>query len=234
MPKRKYFLGIFIILTVAFAGYTVDPFSKGTKALIPPTIDCVHEIDLGEREQGELAISRFTIKNDGDEVLVIGSVETNCACAGIEIEDNGTPISFDRLLIEPHQTKQFMTRLSVRGQPGEPIHQNIRFQTNDPIRPTVEIIIVVPKVRGISCQPNSVVCGEVSVGEKIIRQINISELGTDETIIERITATPNSFLTATFRQTDTPISQTRKGWHAIGIIDIQIKGTVVRLRCKTS
>jgi hypothetical protein len=50
-----------------------------------PVIIFPSTIDLGEREQGQVVVTRFTISNDGVGDLQIQDVSTNCSCSGLEV-----------------------------------------------------------------------------------------------------------------------------------------------------
>lgn len=162
-----------------------------------PVIECPQTIELGVREVGEIAVARFVMANHGGSDLVIDQLATNCACSGLEREENGQLVRIEELRLKPREQVNLAMRLSIRGQPGRPMRNGVSFHTNDPTRPAVTIEVVVSKVRaGVHAAPASVVFGTVPVGAKVRNVFKVRDGAVDPRAIEQITSTNPGRFTA--------------------------------------
>jgi hypothetical protein len=158
-----------------------------------PILECPDHIDLGERELGEVALAHITIRNRGGKTLIIDSIQSNCACAGLEQMRNGEPVRISSLRVNPNDEVDVVMRLLVQGSPGVTFRNGVQFRTNDPMRPTVAIEGIVSKVRsGIVAVPSAIAFGTVSAGNNPREIISVYDLSEAPRKIRRISSTnPN-------------------------------------------
>ena len=183
-----------------------------------PAIDCPDVVDLGDGDLGEIAVKRLTITNTGDSELLISKVRSSCSCSGLELDGGSHALSFTEVSIAPGEAKKFVVRLSVRGNPGESVRQSVHFETNDPARPAVEFDVVVPRVRGISCSPTSVVAGAVPVGKTVRHRVSLREYATAGLKLERVECDPKSSVQVqSLTHTDTTAET---GWHDVSQFEV--------------
>jgi hypothetical protein len=125
-----------------------------------PVLECPAIVELGDRELGEVAVARLTIANRGGRELVIEEMQSNCACSGLEREQDGKFIRLNSLRVAPREEVQLVMRVLVQGAPGGPAQSRVEFRTNDPVRPAAAIHTSVSKVKaGVNTLPTSVVFG---------------------------------------------------------------------------
>lgn len=83
---------VLVLASVGVLGVIVWSVVAGVRLVTPTTLPAVRSgpvydgpavVDVGEREIYSLAVAHFTIKNPGDEELVLGGVRTGCACTGV-------------------------------------------------------------------------------------------------------------------------------------------------------
>lgn len=86
--------------------------------------------NMGKVPQGEILEVDFEIVNEGDEMLEIKAVRPTCGC---------TVADFDRE-ISPGKTGFIKAKLDTRDFSG-PISKSILVMTNDPVNPTVTMVI---------------------------------------------------------------------------------------------
>lgn len=98
----------------------------------PPVAVIPDNVDLGERELGELTVTRFEIGNQGESPLEITGIRASCACAGIERETDLGPQRVTRVTVPPRSTVELLARITIRGYAGRPERTRVSFQTNDP------------------------------------------------------------------------------------------------------
>lgn len=153
-----------------------------------PVADFPATLDLGDHEFGEVALGHLTIANGGQSELVLQNIRSNCSCAGLEREDHGRFLRLESLHVNPGEHADLVIRVSVRGVPaGAEMRTPIYFETNDPRRPTGQIVGVVRHVlRGVSFGPSPLVFGSVPVGADIRQVIDIRDTAVPPRTIERI------------------------------------------------
>lgn len=142
-----------------------------------PTIDYPAELDLGDREVGEIAVARYTIANRGRRELVIDGIRTNCSCTGMEREQEGKFIRVESLRIQAGDQAELVIRVSVGGVPlGAQMLNVVEFQTNDPAHPQGRIEALVRRVSGgVFTVPESVVAGTMVVGSEVRHVVEVRD-----------------------------------------------------------
>lgn len=93
MRHLKVLLWIAVPLLLGTATYAIRSVDFKRQWAIwmasKPVIEFPAFIDLGEQEHRQIAFARFTIANRGGSELIIDDVRTNCACSGLEREEEG-------------------------------------------------------------------------------------------------------------------------------------------------
>jgi hypothetical protein len=143
-------------------------------------------IDLGEREQGQVVVTRFTISNDGVGDLQIQDVSTNCSCSGLERYIDGKFWRVESLRLGTGEKAELATRISVRGEIGSKVSNAIRFQTNDPAHPTGSIVSTLVVTGGVEAIPHSVVLGKVLVGAEARQILEIRDRARQLRAVRRV------------------------------------------------
>jgi hypothetical protein len=104
-----------------------------------PTIEVLREVDIGNRNQSEAVEVSLPVCNRGMAQLYIRNVRTTCGCTSL-VRNGDDRTRIDELTIPQRAREELMILVRVRGQ-GTEIHERIVFDTNDPLAPTVDILI---------------------------------------------------------------------------------------------
>jgi hypothetical protein len=167
-----------------------------------------HQVDLGESESGETAIGRFTIANRGNRELVIDEIRSSCSCSGLEREINGELVRIASTTLQPGERANMAVRLAVNGRMGTSLRAVITFHTSDPSLPEGAIEVVVPKVQeGIATNPTSVDFGDIVVGNKIQKIIEVWDTVPQPGAIREVVSTNPGILSV--RLLDDAVTQKR-------------------------
>jgi Protein of unknown function (DUF1573) len=167
--KRRHVIWILVPVLICMSVYLARRNSRSLWILsgLSPVLECPEVLELGERELGEVAMSRFTIANRGRGQLEITDVETSCSCTGLEQEREGKLVRVESLRLSAGEKAELMMRVAVQGTPGIPSRNGIRFRTNDPSREEVTIEASVSKVKaGVTTIPTSAIFGTLFIGAK--------------------------------------------------------------------
>src|SRR5205823_5308154 len=141
-----------------------------------PAIELPEQIDLGEQEQGSIAIARFSVRNGGRSVLHLDHIRTTCACSGPEREEEGKFVRVSSLQLAPGEQVGLVVRLAVNGRSRQPYSTRVLFDTNDPDRGRAEVVLRVAKVTGgVRAEPTSLAFGTIPVGQSSQRVIDIRD-----------------------------------------------------------
>lgn len=160
-------------------------------AEVNPTIDYPAELDLGDREEGEIVVARYTIANRGGRELIIDGIRTNCSCTGMEREHEGKYLRVESLRIRAGDQAELVTRASVGGVPiGAEIRNVVEFQTNDPAHPHGRIDALVRRVSGgVFTVPESVIAGTMVVGSEVRHVVEVRDTALSPRVIEEVGST---------------------------------------------
>jgi len=195
-----------------------------------PVIEVPASIDLGEQEIGRTCLSEIPIYNKGTAELVVDHIRTNCACTGLEDKVNEQFVRLTAFRLTPGQSKTFVVRMAVQGQPGAQMQNFLTFHTNDPEHSEVVIPITVAKLRG-SCLPvpTTVLFGTVSLGNSVSRVINVYDAGVSRRTIREVASTvPRRFgvrlLKSTSLSGEDQANQPASAGQLIGQIEVMVKG----------
>jgi len=87
--------------------------------------------NFGKIKQGDVPTYEFIFKNEGDDVLTIGNVETSCGCTAALVSEKK---------VEPGKTGNIKVAFNSRGYQGE-VTKYIYVSSDDPSAPRVELKI---------------------------------------------------------------------------------------------
>lgn len=102
-------------LAVLFTGLALAQFEP--KAVIIPA-----EHDFGNITEGEVVNYEYTIKNDGNDVLVIKDVRATCGCTAAKPGKNE---------LKPGESTKVKVSFNSDGRPGKQV-KAVNMSTNDP------------------------------------------------------------------------------------------------------
>lgn len=82
----------------------------------------------------EVTKTVFTVKNEGEATLEIGTISTSCTCTSAEVEENN---------IEPGESTTLTVTFdpTVHEEPKDKFKRTVFIETNDPNTPEAEIFI---------------------------------------------------------------------------------------------
>jgi hypothetical protein len=102
-----------------------------------PTISFGYEVtDLGQVSAGQKVTVRFPFANAGDGDLVVQDVRADCGCTEISEASREVP---------PRGRSEIVAVLDTTGAPGKK-QRHILVRSNDPLRPIVNLTLVVEVV----------------------------------------------------------------------------------------
>ncbi|MEX2175707.1 MAG: hypothetical protein WD872_15185 [Pirellulaceae bacterium] len=188
--KLRYLIWLLLpplIGVVVYAAQSSD-WGRRLAAGAVPILECPQAIDLGERELGEVALARFTIANRGDGELLIERIESNCACSGLEREQDGKFLRITSLRIAPREETGVVLRILVQGTPGDATRNGVVFHTNDPARPIAGVEATISRVKvGVSTLPTSVVFGTLFAASEARQVLDVYDSNVPPRTIDRVT-----------------------------------------------
>jgi hypothetical protein len=103
---------------ILFAGFTFAQFEP--KAVIIPA-----EYDFGKITEGEVVNYEYTIKNDGNDELIIKDVKGTCGCTAAKPEKNK---------LKPGESTKVKVTFNSDGRQGKQV-KAVNMSTNDPKNP---------------------------------------------------------------------------------------------------
>ncbi len=187
--KLRHFLWALVPLLIGLSVYAARRNSRSLRTLarIGPVLECPATLDLGKRELGEVALSRFTIANRGGGQLEITGVQSNCSCSGLEQERDGRFVRLESLRLSAGEKAEVVMRVLVQGTPGIPNRTGVRFLTNDPDRPEMAIEAVVSRVMaGVTTIPTSASFGTLSLGVEGRQVLDVFDSSKKPRAMERV------------------------------------------------
>jgi hypothetical protein len=188
-----------------------------------PVVVCPGELQLGDRELGDVALAAFEIANHGSAELLIDQVRTSCTCSGIEQQRDGRFVRVKSLRISPGEHADLVMRVAVQGTPGTATSTRVTFRTNDPARPSAAIDAVISNVTaGVQSIPTSVVLGTLPVGAEQIQVVHIFDKATQARAVDQVvSANPDRISVRLLPLKDSSPETTRADLgHLIGRIEV--------------
>ena len=126
---RKNLIGIFIgIIIIAGVFFTFDSIQN--RPLQPPRLAISEsEWDYGQVKPNEKYTHIFTIRNEGDEELIIERVRASCGCIKTSLSSKN---------IQPGKSSELKTIFNTTGYDGK-VKKEVYITSNDPQEPNREI-----------------------------------------------------------------------------------------------
>ena len=176
-----------------------------------PVLECPATVALGEREVGKVAVARFTVANRGGGELLIDQIRTNCACSGLEREQDGQFGRIDALRLGPNEQTEVAIRVLVQGPPGEAVRNRVDFRSNDATRPRAAVDVLVSKIQGgVTILPNSVGFGVLSVGSEGRQVLEVFDAAVEPRVIDRVVSSCPEQVAVRLLPVDGTSPQTKK------------------------
>jgi len=179
--QKKNIIFFIIIVIIIVAGSIVISGNFSSKPGRPPQIIISEEDwDFGLVKPGEKPTHVFTVKNEGNEDLIIERAWTSCGCVQ-------TSISSERIF--PGKSAKLKAVFDIVGYEGK-VEKFIYIKSNDPEQPEKKIKVRVdiehqfkPKINISSTEWNM---GLISQGDILNLRFPIENLGDAELIIDKI------------------------------------------------
>ena len=174
LPLRR------LAMLALMAALTASVAHAGAKVSIMPP-----EIDFGRLEQNEARSANLIVRNEGDIVLDIMNVESTCGCTVAK------PL---RDSLAPGESTTIEVTFSSKEFQG-PQHKVITIQTNDPVRPIIEIPVLADVHAPLIVQPadKAAAFGRVPLGQGAEQVIEFSAPDQQTLTIETIKTRPDLF-----------------------------------------
>ena len=187
--KLGYLAWVLVPVLIGASVYAARRNSRSLRVLsgLSPVLECPEVLDMGERELGEVAVSRFTIANRGGGELEITDVHSNCSCSGLEQERDGQFIQLKSLRLAAGERAELVMRVLVQGTPGIPKHNSVQFRTNDPDRAEMAIVVSISKVKaGVTTIPTSAIFGTLIMGAEGRQVLDVFDSSKQPRAMERV------------------------------------------------
>ncbi len=162
-------------------------------ALLSPALTSVHaapslvfdppRVELGVIEGDDVVPYSIRIRNDGDETLIIESVNTTCGCTVATLADS---------LIQPGESVEVSGTYDSRKMTGE-IRKTIFLRSNDDSRKRAVLMIKAFVVRGVSLSKKRIHFASVRPKEESVRTIEIRSDSSIPLKIESVSLTHDYF-----------------------------------------
>ena len=139
-----------------------------------PSLVAPRYIDLGRHETDVLAEAAFGVRNRGASPLRIEALQTNCSCQGVYLLDpTGRRARVESFSVEAGGSVELRMPFTVQGYAGVPNARFIRFKTNDPDNPDVQIDIVVTPFPKCVAVPANLIFGNIALGKRVSSEIQL-------------------------------------------------------------
>lgn len=140
--RRGILLGTVLVVTMAAgaAWWQAKRTGSSSDSSTPATLDCPREVDLGRVEMHRVTEAVFPILNTGGQPLTIRNVTASCGCLGVRLlpaRQEVTPNT--TVVVQPGGEIELAFALHVSGVHGVKVGHVIRFSTDDPNHPNVEV-----------------------------------------------------------------------------------------------
>ncbi len=156
---------IFAVILTAFAAL----LATSPEASAQPSLVVVGgtSLALDTLYRGQVVERMVTLKNAGNETLLIGEVAASCGCTG-------TVASTDRLA--PGATGSLKVTFNAKSFSG-PVKKTITVRSNDPAHPATIIELTATVIQEIVVEPQSFWFKEAEVGRASSVTITVSNAG---------------------------------------------------------
>ena len=128
------------------------------------------KLDLGKIDRGAVVDKSVTLKNVGDQVLVIGKVEASCGCTGTVVSDHQ---------IQPGKTGSLLITFNSKSFSG-PIHKTVTVNTNATTEPRTVIEFTATVIEEVSVTPSQLMFRDAEVGKVVSQKLKIRNYGKEK------------------------------------------------------
>ncbi|MBX9581777.1 MAG: hypothetical protein K2X87_15850 [Gemmataceae bacterium] len=136
---------VLAVIAVVAAGVAAAWWAYPRPAAEPaggPRVRCPERIDAGSAEVGQTVEAVLPVGNDGPIPLTLSELSTDCSCLGAFILPDRHPLTHTPShTVSPGGEAKVLFRLRVSGAHGVRTDRVVRFRTDDPDRPSVEVRI---------------------------------------------------------------------------------------------
>ena len=164
--------------TVGLLGLTIGLISFGisyTRSPREPTVDVPAVIDLGVQAKGRHVETGFLIRNRGMEALVLRNFGTTCGCVRPFRRRATGQTEVVEEVVPPLSEIEIHVGAAIRGDKGDFEHW-VRFDTNDPGRPHVEIALIGKVDIGVYTTPSQLHLGRLHPGQEVQQTVRSRRL----------------------------------------------------------
>ena len=166
--------------TVGLLGLTIGLISFGisyTRSPREPTVDVPAVIDLGVQAKGRHVETGFLIRNRGMEALVLRNFGTTCGCVRPFRRRAAGQTEVVEEVVPPLSEIEIHVGAAIRGDKGDFEHW-VRFDTNDPGRPHVEIALIGKVDIGVYTTPSQLHLGRLHPGQEVQQTVRVVDCRT--------------------------------------------------------
>lgn len=175
--------------SIALAGSVVIIWAAQAAAAPEISID-QPGFNFGSIPQGKIVEHVFTIRNRGNDPLVIKSVRPSCGC---------TAVSQSASVIRPGKTGEIKSSFNSTNYDGV-IQKTISVDTNDPKRPVSTLILKGTVSPEVIINPKQLSLGRVQINETARATILITNKGSKPLKISSVTSTLPGLVVETARK----------------------------------
>lgn len=168
--------------TVGLLGLTIGLISFGisyTRSPREPTVDVPAVIDLGVQAKGRHVETGFLIRNRGMEALVLRNFGTTCGCVRPFRRRAAGQTEVVEEVVPPLSEIEIHVGAAIRGDKGDFEHW-VRFDTNDPGRPHVEIALIGKVDIGVYTTPSQLHLGRLHPGQEVQQTVHVVDCRTQD------------------------------------------------------
>lgn len=118
------------------------------------------EVNLGDVHTDITAKKLITIKNDGNDTLIISEVSSTCGCTAALMSNDHILPGDSAILSISFDGKQF----------NGPVRRTVSFKSNDPTQERVRIAFDANVIKTLTIQPEYVTFNRVSIDSSLVQQ----------------------------------------------------------------
>lgn len=171
MKQIKYSFRLMLICMTVLAarGACAEQAASEDQTAAPAIAFDKTELDLGTQDEGTIVPFEFVIYNKGNADLQILRAKGSCGCTDVKVNDE---------TIAPGESTVIEGKFNTTGRPG-PQHKTISVQSNDPVKPNVQLQFTAKVITDLNITPRYVQFGKISPKDSQTRNILIEYRGTD-------------------------------------------------------
>jgi hypothetical protein len=132
-PSGKFLTATLFISILSLQALSQEKTSEKAPQLPLPRLELAGgtTFDFGDIYRGQKATHLFTIKNAGNDTLLIKNVSASCGCTAAMASENVVP---------PKSTSRLNVTFSSEGYGGR-VHKTVTVESNDPLNPVQRVNI---------------------------------------------------------------------------------------------